>query len=85
MKQPMPHMQAQIRDLIQRHFDLEEFRDLCFRLGVSYDDLRGENLPGRIRDLVLRLNRERAWMICSPFAPIYAPKWTGPTFPWKLL
>ena len=59
MKQPTPHLQAQIRDLIHRHFDLEQFRDLCFRLGVSYDDLRGENLPGRILDLVLRLNRER--------------------------
>jgi formylglycine-generating enzyme required for sulfatase activity len=59
MKQPTPHLQAQIRDLIHQHFDLEEFRDLCFRLGVGYDDLRGENLPGRIRDLVLRLNRER--------------------------
>jgi formylglycine-generating enzyme required for sulfatase activity len=54
----MPHSQAQIRDLIHQHFDLEEFRDLCFRLGVSYDDLRGDNLPGRIRDLVLQLNRK---------------------------
>jgi formylglycine-generating enzyme required for sulfatase activity len=59
MKQPTPHLQAQIRDLIHRHFDLEEFRDLCFRLGLGYDDLRGDNLPGRIRDLVLRLNREQ--------------------------
>jgi hypothetical protein len=59
MKQPTPHLQAQIRDLIHQHFDLEEFRDLCFRLGVGYDDLRGENLPGRIRDLVLSLNREQ--------------------------
>lgn len=50
---------VQLNDLIFKHFDLEEFRDLCFRLGVSYDNLRGENLSARIRELVLRMNREK--------------------------
>lgn len=33
---------TQIRDLIHKHFNLEEFRDLCFELGIYYDDLPGE-------------------------------------------
>jgi WD40 repeat protein len=59
MKQPTPHIQAQIGDLIHQYFNLSEFQDICVRLGISYDDLGGENLPSRIRNLVLRLNRER--------------------------
>lgn len=50
---------AQIHDLIDDTFSLEEFRDLCFRLGVKYDHLRGENLPARIRDLVQMMHRQR--------------------------
>jgi formylglycine-generating enzyme required for sulfatase activity len=49
---------AQIRDLIHQYFDLSEFRDLCYRLGISYYDLPGENLPDRMWELVLRVSRE---------------------------
>ncbi|MEJ2748434.1 MAG: hypothetical protein P8183_11090 [Anaerolineae bacterium] len=35
------------------HFNLEEFRNLCFQLGVRYDHLRGEALPGKARELLL--------------------------------
>lgn len=49
----------QIRDLIHKHFDLGEFKDLCFGLGVLYDDLPGEGqgLAARILELVLYCNR----------------------------
>ena len=50
---------TQIRDLIHSHFDLEEMRELCFHLGINYDDLRGETLLAHVRELVLRLDRER--------------------------
>jgi DNA-binding transcriptional ArsR family regulator len=40
--------------------DLEEFRTLCFDLGVSYDSLRGEGLTGRARQLVLFLQKREA-------------------------
>ncbi|MFO7538415.1 MAG: SUMF1/EgtB/PvdO family nonheme iron enzyme [Chloroflexota bacterium] len=56
--QPQSDLLAQIRDLIHQYFDLSEFRDLCNRLGISYYDLPGENLPDRMWELVLRVNRE---------------------------
>jgi hypothetical protein len=56
--QPQSDLLAQIRDLIHQHFDREEYHDLCFRLGVNYDDLRGERLQAQIRDLVLQINRQ---------------------------
>ncbi len=56
---PKTELLTQIRDLIHNHFDLEELRELCFRLGIRYDDLPGETLSARTRELVLRLDRER--------------------------
>lgn len=38
-------------------YDLEELRTLCIELGVSYDDLRGEGLQGKARELILWLER----------------------------
>jgi len=46
-----------LADQISRYFDLEETRDLCFRLGNEYDDLRGEGKRGRVRELVRALER----------------------------
>jgi len=34
------------------YFDVEELRDLCFHLGVEYDDLRGEGRKGKARELL---------------------------------
>jgi hypothetical protein len=33
-------------------FDLEELKTLCFQVGVPFDDLRGEGLEGKARELV---------------------------------
>lgn len=49
---------VQIHELLHKHFDLEEFRDLCFKLGVKYDDLAGEGLHAKMRKLVTRMDRE---------------------------
>jgi hypothetical protein len=37
---------------VDRHFDDSELRDLCFQLGVTYEDLPGPGKRDRARDLV---------------------------------
>jgi formylglycine-generating enzyme required for sulfatase activity len=46
-----------LHHLIVEGFDLEELRTLCFDLGVRYDDLRGDTLSGKTRELILLLGR----------------------------
>lgn len=46
-----------LADGVNRYFDLEEVRDLCFRLGVEYDDLGGAGKNGKVRELVTRVER----------------------------
>lgn len=48
---------TRLRETIRRHFDLEEFRTLCADLDVKYDDLPGEGLVARIRELVSHCER----------------------------
>lgn len=50
---------TQTRDLIRTHFDLGEVKDLCFDLGISYDDLPGdgEGKASRVRELVAYCER----------------------------
>lgn len=47
----------QLHQFIADHFDLEELRTLCFNLGVRYDDLGGEGLSAKARELILGLGR----------------------------
>jgi len=49
---------TELHELIDRHFDLEELRTLCFRVGVDYDSLRGEGKAAKIRELILYLQRQ---------------------------
>lgn len=44
---------------IVEHLNLDELQTLCFELSVNYDDLAGEALSGKARELILRLGRER--------------------------
>ena len=46
-----------ILSLLREHFDLEELRELCFILGVKYDDLRSEGRKSKARELVMYLDR----------------------------
>ncbi|MEZ4518075.1 MAG: hypothetical protein R3C44_15060 [Chloroflexota bacterium] len=46
-------------DFLDHHYNLEEFKTLCFRLGVDYDDLPGETLLGKMRELVAYMERHR--------------------------
>ncbi|MCB8926754.1 MAG: SUMF1/EgtB/PvdO family nonheme iron enzyme [Ardenticatenaceae bacterium] len=56
---PRTELLNHIRDLIFEYFDREEFRDLCFKLGERYDDLREERLTVQIREFVLSLDRKK--------------------------
>ncbi len=42
---------------LNRHFNREEMRSLCFLLNVEYDDLPGEGREDKARELVRYLNR----------------------------
>ena len=44
-------------ELLTRYFDLDEFADLCFRLGISPDEIPGTKLTTRCRELVLMCQR----------------------------
>jgi hypothetical protein len=46
-----------IRDCMVVHFNESEFKTLCFDLGVRYDDLLGETISDKARELVLHMNR----------------------------
>lgn len=49
---------ASLHAYIVAHYNLEELRTLCFKVGVDYDDLTGEGLGGQARELILTLERQ---------------------------
>lgn len=51
----LPHL----TDLISQVFNLDEFQDLCMRLGILYDTLGGTNLNGKARELVAYFERRQ--------------------------
>jgi tetratricopeptide (TPR) repeat protein len=48
-----------VHRFVVEHYGLEELRTLCFDLGANYDDLPGETLGGKARELILWAGRER--------------------------
>jgi nucleoside phosphorylase len=54
----MGSVASQLHQLLVARFDLEEFRTLCFKLGVDYDDLRGEGRSAKARELVQLMQRQ---------------------------
>ncbi|MBN1178297.1 MAG: caspase family protein [Anaerolineae bacterium] len=57
--EPSPES-MRLQRLLRSRLDLEDFRTLCFDLGIRYDDLRGEGLAGKARELVLHLQQREA-------------------------
>jgi hypothetical protein len=49
---------VELRSFIVEHYSLEEFRTLCFDLGVRYDALVGEGIDAKARELILYLWRQ---------------------------
>lgn len=44
-------------DFMARHFNDEEIKDVCFRMQIEYNDLAAEGRAGKIRELVLFVER----------------------------
>jgi Effector-associated domain 7 len=42
--------------MLDKHFNMEELRTLCFDLDVDFDNLRGEGKTGKARELVVFLD-----------------------------
>jgi outer membrane protein assembly factor BamB len=51
---------TRLHRILSDYLDLEEFRTLCFDIGVKYDHLGGEGLAGKARELVLHLQQHNA-------------------------
>lgn len=64
--------------LLHAHFDLEEFKSLCFDVDEKYDDLRRETLQGKIEELVAKLQRRSRL-----FVLIARVKKLRPKAPWN--
>jgi hypothetical protein len=41
-----------LRDLIAKHFNKKELRELCFDLSIEYEDLAGPGRTGKAQSLV---------------------------------
>lgn len=50
---------AQLRELLDQHFNEEELRTLCFDVGVDYDSLGGRGKAANARELIELLQRQR--------------------------
>jgi hypothetical protein len=53
-----PVDQGRLQREIDLHFNLDEFRNLCFTLHIDYDNLPGETKSARIRELILFMLRQ---------------------------
>lgn len=47
----------QLRKLMSQHFNTEELRDLCFTLGIEYENLGSDTKSGKIRELIAYCQR----------------------------
>ena len=45
-------------DILDEYYNLEELRELCFKLGVDYDNLGGEGKRNKARELLLLIYRQ---------------------------
>ncbi|UCC50901.1 MAG: HEAT repeat domain-containing protein, partial [Anaerolineaceae bacterium] len=49
----------QLHQFIVKYYTLEELKELCFHLGVEYEDLGEERISSKARELILLLGSER--------------------------
>ena len=50
---------VQTQTILANRFDLEEVKTLCFRLGINFNNLPGEGLEGKTRELVAYFQRRQ--------------------------
>lgn len=70
-----------LHKMLDRYFDLEEIRTLCFQLNVDYDSVRGEGKSARIRHLILDLARHGRLEQLVAMASLERPHVTWPPVP----
>ncbi len=70
-----------LHKMMERYFDLEEIRTLCFQLNVDYDSVRGEGKSARIRHLILDLARHGRLEQLVAMASMERPHVTWPPVP----
>lgn len=54
---PTEESRRKLLDLINRHFSSDELRVLCFELNIDYEDLPELSKSGKVRELVLYMER----------------------------
>ena len=47
----------EVRNEIDRRFNEDELKDLCFELRVDYEDLKGGRKTDKVRELVTQMDR----------------------------
>ena len=50
---------VQLFDTLKEHYNLDELKTLCFRLGVDYDSLSGQTKDAKARELVAFMERKQ--------------------------
>ncbi len=55
--QPIPHHLQLLREQIKSLFNLPEFRQLCFDLGVDYEEIAGDTKSDKVVSLLLHMQR----------------------------
>jgi len=77
---------VRLRENIARHFDDSELRELCFQLGIKYDDLPGEK-KDKPRELVEFAERHNCIpelvQKCRQLRPRVEWPDVGPASPWR--
>jgi len=58
-KSPGPTNVGTLGQILEKRFNKEELRVLCFDLGVNYDDLPGEGIAVKVRELVAYFRRRK--------------------------
>jgi hypothetical protein len=54
LPQPANPALKRLAQVLRTHFSLDELRELCFEIGVEYEDLPAQTRTGKARELALR-------------------------------
>jgi Effector-associated domain 7 len=55
---PTIFSQTAFHQLLQNHFSIDEIRDICFQLKINYENLAGDTLVQKSRELILHTQRQ---------------------------
>ena len=52
-----PKLQGKLKEILRTYFNESELRDLCFEMAIVYEDVPGQALIDKARELVLYCER----------------------------